>query len=83
MRARALLVSTATTALVLTGSAGVASAHPNGQAEALLRQEIADQRYNPPAWITDPANQRGAVRPYDVKDVILGVTFVVGLVVLW
>lgn len=78
---RTLIVST-TAAAILLGGSGVAAASPPyvSQDDAMLQQEVADDSYTPPAWMLD----LGPTRPaYSYADVILGVTLVVGLVVLW
>ena len=72
----------AVTAAALVAVPGVAAAAPINPSQGELQRELADQQYKPPAWMLYPPNHRHTP-PYGPADIILGVTLVVGLVVLW
>lgn len=75
---RTLIVST-TAALLAVPAVAQADPPYVSRADAMLQTTEVDE-YVPPAWMLNPAP---AGRPYGAADVILGVTFVVGMVVLW
>lgn len=75
---RIAIVTAVTAALIATPT--VAQAGPADRATQELLQEIADDAYQAPPWMLDP---RPLDRPYGYADIIVGVTFVVGLVMLW
>lgn len=70
------------TALALVAIPGVAQADPPyvNRNDAELQREAADAQYQAPPWIL---NQQPPAQGYGPADIILGVTLVVGLVVLW
>lgn len=75
-------LATAAIAAALVAIPGVAQADPPyvNRNDAELQREAADAEYQAPPWIL---NQQPPAQGYGPADIILGVTLVVGLVVLW
>lgn len=75
-------LATAAIAAALVAVPGVAQANPPyvNRNDAELQREAADAQYQAPPWIL---NQQPPAQGYGPADIILGVTLVVGLVVLW
>lgn len=75
-------LATAAIAATLVAVPGVAQADPPyvNRNDAELQREASDAEYQAPPWIL---NQQPPAQGYGPADIILGVTLVVGLVVLW
>lgn len=78
------LIVTAIATSIVAGSAGIAQAGPADGADKRLQQEIAEyEEYErTPAWQIIPDCCETS-ESWGYADAILGITLVVGLVVLW